>query len=161
MVALFVIGHVYQRHSAVVLLRLLVHQGEDPLRAGQGHDDGVELLGDLVDGVGKALGQLQEAGNNAQGDGGVHPAEGQSAAHHSHDHVLDIADVHHDRHQDAGVGVGFVRAVEHFVVDPVKAVLGLLLMAEDLDNLLTLHHLFDITIDNTKVGLLLQEIFSA
>ena len=34
-------------------------------------------------------------------------------------------------------------------------------MAEDLDNLLTLHHLFDITIDNTKVGLLLQEIFSA
>ena len=42
-------------------------------RAGQGHDDGVELLGDLVDGVGKALGQLQEAGNNAQGDGGVHP----------------------------------------------------------------------------------------
>lgn len=106
LVALFIIGHVYQRHSAVVLLRLLVHQGEDPLRAGQGHDDGVELLGDLVDGVGKALGQLQEAGNNAQGDGGVHPAEGQSAAHHSHDHVLDIADVHHDRHQDAGVGCG-------------------------------------------------------
>ena len=60
LVALFVIGHVYQRHSAVVLLRLLVHQGEDAARSGQGHDDGVELLGDLVDGVGEALGQLQE-----------------------------------------------------------------------------------------------------
>ena len=34
-------------------------------------------------------------------------------------------------------------------------------MAEDLDDLLAVHHLFDITIDNTKVGLLLQEIFSA
>ena len=161
LVALFVIGHVYQRHSAVVLLRLLVHQGEDPLRAGQGHDDGVELLGDLVDGVGKALGQLQEAGNNAQGDGGVHPAEGQSAAHHSHDHVLDIADVHHDRHQDAGVGVGFVRAVEHFVVDPVKAVLGLLLMAEDLDHFLTVDHLLDITVEGAQGALLAEEVAAA
>lgn len=48
-------------------------------------------------------------------------------------------------------------AVVQFIEFPDAFVL----MAEDLDNLLTLHHLFDITIDNTKVGLLLQEIFSA
>ena len=84
------------------------------------------------------------------------PLRGQSAAHHSHDHVLDIADVHHDRHQDAGVGVGFVRAVEHFVVDPVKAVLGLLLMAEDLDHFLTVDHLLDITVEGAQGALLAE-----
>ena len=34
-------------------------------------------------------------------------------------------------------------------------------MAEDLDNFLAFHHLFDITVDNAEIGLLLQEIFSA
>ena len=34
-------------------------------------------------------------------------------------------------------------------------------MAENFDNFLAFHHLFNIAVDNTKVGLLLQEIFSA
>ena len=52
-------------------------------------------------------------------------------------------------------------ALSALVVQFIEFPDAFVLMAEDLDNLLTLHHLFDITIDNTKVGLLLQEIFSA
>ena len=161
LVAVLVIGHVHQRHRTVILLRLFIHQGEDPGRAGQGHDDGVELLGDLVDGVGEALGQLQEGGDDAQGDGGVHAAEGQGAAHHGHDHILHVADVDHNGHQDAGVGVGLVGAVEHVVVDAVEAVLGLLLMAEDLDHLLAVDHLLDIAVQGAQGALLAEEVAAA
>ena len=41
--------------------------GEDPLRAGQGHDHELALLGDLVDGLEKLLGPLEEAGDDAPG----------------------------------------------------------------------------------------------
>ena len=73
LVALFVIGTRLPASQSRGPPPLLVHQGEDPLPRRPAADDGVELLGDLVDGVGKALGQLQEAGANAQGDGGVPP----------------------------------------------------------------------------------------
>ncbi len=56
---------------------------------------------------------------------------------------------------------GIVCAGEKLVVQLIEFPDTFVLMAEDLDNLLTFHHLFDITIDNTKVCLLLQEIFSA
>ena len=161
LVAVLAIGHVHQSHGAVILLGLLVHQGEDPGRAGQGHDDGVELLGDLVDGVGEALGQLQEGGDDAQGDGGVHAAQGQGAAHHGHDHILHVADVHHDGHQDAGVGVGLVGAVEHVVIDAVEAILGLLLVAEDFDHLLAVDHLLDIAVQGAQGALLAEEVAAA
>ena len=39
-----------QRHIAFILLGLLIHQSEDALGARQGHDDGVDLVGDLGDG---------------------------------------------------------------------------------------------------------------
>ena len=39
-----------QVNIAVIRFRLLIHQLKNPLRAGQRHNDGVELLGDLVDG---------------------------------------------------------------------------------------------------------------
>ncbi len=57
--------------------------------------------------------------------------------------------------------LGFVRALKHFVVDPVKALLGLLLMAEHLDHFLTVDHLLDITVEGTQCALLADEVAAA
>src|SRR5699024_3051826 len=100
---------------------LFIHQGEDTLGTGQSQHDGVELLGNLVDGVGKALGQLQEGGDDAQGDAAADAVQGKGAADHGYDHVLHVTDVDHDGHQDAGIGVSFFSAVEPVVVDLGKA----------------------------------------
>ena len=71
-----------------------------------------------------------------RGDAAGKAAKGHQAAGHGHNHVLDIADVDHDGHEDVGILVGLIGALTQGVVDLVKALLRLLLVAEDLDDLL-------------------------
>ena len=50
--------------------------------------------------------------------------------------------------------MGLVGTVEHVVIDGVEAVLGLLLVAEDLDHLLAVDHLLDIAVQGAQGALL-------
>ena len=51
--AVFLSG-VDERNIAVVRFRLGIHECKDTRRTGQRRDDGVELVGDLRDGVGES-----------------------------------------------------------------------------------------------------------
>ncbi len=138
-----------QRHLALILLRLLVHQVEDAARAGQTHDDGVDLLGKLVHIASELLGHVQEgdehtdvkghAGDAHIGDAG----EQQNAAHHCNEHIEDVAQIVDDGAKNVGVGVRPAAVLIKLVVDPVKIRLAGGLMAEDLDHLLAVHYLLN------------------
>ena len=139
-----------QRDIAVVRLGRLVHQGEDALGAGRGHDDGVDLLGEGVDVAGELLGHVQKRDEDADGKGLAgegeirHAGEQEHAADQRQRDIQHIADVADDRAEGAGKGVGPVAVLEEAVVDLVEFLDPLLLVAEDLDDLLAVHRLLDI-----------------
>jgi len=119
-----IVGRVHQGDRALVPLALLIHQREDPPRARKGHDDRVELLGDLADRHGEAAAQLQERGNCTQCQT-AYAVERQCTAQHCQQHILDIAQIVHDRHKDIGEAVRPCGVLEQFVVVLVEVRLGL------------------------------------
>ena len=84
-------------HIAVVFFGFFIHQGEDPLGPGQSHDDVVHLLGDLRHGVGHALAQLEEGGDDPQGET-ADAVQRQRPADDGQNHILQVADIAHDGH---------------------------------------------------------------
>ncbi len=157
-----------QGDIAVVLLRRLIEKRKDPLCTGQRHDDEVELLGDLADGLVEGLAQLQKRDDGAeghhidaeQGDIGD-AAQCNDGAHDGENDILQVAQIHHDGHQNIAVGVGAGGVLAQVLIDPVKALLGLFLMAEDLDDLLAVHHLFNVAVDSADGPLLGAKIAGA
>ena len=159
---------VHQMHIAFVLLRLLIHQFENPLRAGHGHGDEADLLRHLVDGHHKVPAQGQECGDAAQGQRSEagqaqvgHIADGQCAAHDRQDDVDQVAHVVVHRAENVAQFVGFGGIFGQVVVPAVKLFLRLGLMIEDLDDLLAVHHFFNIPVQGGQGGLLFAEIFRA
>ena len=61
--------HVDQGDVALVGLRFFIHQAEYAGSAGTGHDDGVDLLGQLVDVAGELLCHVQEGHKDADAEG--------------------------------------------------------------------------------------------
>ena len=61
--------HVDQGDVTLVGLGLLIHQAEYARSAGAGHDDGVDLLGQLVDVAGELLCHVQEGHKDADAEG--------------------------------------------------------------------------------------------
>ena len=59
------------------------------------------------------------------------------------DHIEDVADVADDGAEDAGIGLCAEAVLKEGVVEPVEVLDALLLVAEDLDDLLTRHHLLE------------------
>ena len=149
-----------ESNVAFIHFWLFIQKIKDTFCTCKSHNNTVELLADLVDRHVETLIEGQEAGKPAKCEA-ANAVDGKDTAHHGTDHIADISKLCDHRHQDVGETVGIVCAGEKLVVQFIEFPDAFVLMAEDLDNLLTLHHLFDITIDNTKVGLLLQEIFSA
>ncbi len=149
-----------ERHIAVVRLRLLIQHLEDALRAGHGHNDGIELLTDLVNRHVKAPVKGQEAGQRSQRQAGD-PGERQRTAHYGADYVTHIAQLHVHRTDDIDQIIGPVRTVIEVFVQLIELLNILFLMAEDLHHLLTFHHFFDKSVDLTDISLLLQKIPSA
>ena len=141
-----------ERDEAIVCLGFFVDEGEDALRARARHDDGVDLLGELVDVARELLGHVKERDEN--GDiqrlaGKTHvrqPDEQQHAAHEREGDIEEVADVADDGAEDACVGVGAVAVFKEGVVDLVEFLNGALLVAEDLDDLLTGHRLLNIAL---------------
>lgn len=145
---------------AFVHFRFLIQKIKDTFGTCKGHNNTVELLADLVDGRVKTLVESQEAGKSAKSE--VSDAiDGKDTANHGTDHVADVSKLGNYRHQDVGKTVGVVCAGKKLVVQLIEFLDAFVLMAEDFDNFLSFHHLFDIAVDNTKVCLLFQEIFSA
>ena len=133
------LGHIDQGHIACVGLLRFIHELEDPLRPCHSHDDGIQLLADLVDGHAEALVESQKTGQPAQREA-AHPVEGQDAAHDSADHVADIPKLGIDGAEEIGKCISTVRTYKKPVIELLKLLLALLLMAEDLDHLLAVHH---------------------
>ena len=59
------VPRVHERYVAVVTFRLSVHQIKHSLRTGDTHDDGCDLMRDLVDIPGKLLRHVEERHNDA------------------------------------------------------------------------------------------------
>ncbi len=100
--ALFVGLDVHERDIAIVLLRGLVDQAEDALGAGAGHDDGVDLLRELVDVAGELPRHIEEGheDRHVQRETGKrdvrHLHEDEHTAHEGESHIEDIAYIGND-----------------------------------------------------------------
>ena len=143
-----------QGHVALVLLGLLVHQGEDALGTGQRHNNGVDLVGDLGDGHIEAPGEHHEGHQIAQGQQGVVGLDAQQSAHNGQDRILHIAQVIVDGAQHIGELAGAVGVHPQLLIELVEVLLADLLVVEDLDHLLAGDHLLDITVDRAQGTLL-------
>src|SRR5699024_4283740 len=77
------------------------------------------------------------------------------------EHILEIADVDHDRHEDVGKLIGLIRVLKEGIVEHIKAFSGLLLPTEHLDDLLSPDHFFDIAVDSTQSLLLPDKVPAA
>ena len=162
--AVFLLAGVDQRHIALVGLRLFIQQGKETVRARQAHDDHVHLVGYLADGAGELLGHVEEGHDDADAKGHAGDADvgdvrqHQRAADQGDDDVHDVADVAQKRHQHVGKAVAVAGVVEDLAVDLVKALLGPVLVTEDLDHLLAGHHLFHKGLGLGQRYLLAQEV---
>ncbi len=149
-------GSVDQGHIAVIFLGGLVHQLKDPLRAGQSHDDGVDLVADLGDGLVEGPGQGQEGDEAAQGDELAAADHSHDAAHNGENGVLDVAQVVVHRAHGVGVGAGLEGVGPEAFVETVEFLLAGVLVVENLHHPLAVDHFLHITVD-TAQGLLLAD----
>ena len=156
LVALALFG-VDELDVALVLLGRLVHELKDTLRAGGGGDDKVDLHGELGYGVGEAAVQADEGHDRAQGDA-ANTVDGEDGADDGADDVAQPADIGVDGHEQVGKGIGLGGALAQGFIDLVESGLCLFLMAEDLDDLLSVHHLLDVAVELAEVALLLDVI---
>ena len=151
------IAGIDQGHITAVLLRGLIHQVEDSLRACQGHNDRVKLLGNLGNRLVEASCQLQEGGKTAQGQA-ADPADGQQRSYNGGQHIIDISNISHYRHQHVGIDVRVAGTVKELVVQLLEFCLGFFLMAEDLYHLLAVHHFLNVAVDFTQILLLRHKV---
>ena len=149
-----------QRHIPLVGLRLLVHQLKHTLRAGQCHDDGVDLVADLGDGVVESAAEQHEGHQVAQTQQLPVGGYRHDTAHNGENGILDIAQIvihgaHHVAELSGGIGVPaqlLVQLVELFLAD--------ILVVEDLDHLLAVDHLLHIAVQRAQGALLTDEEFA-
>ena len=146
-----------QHDVALVCLGLFIQQAENTLRARQGHDDTVELHGDLVDRHADILGKGQETGQGAHRKADE-LVEGHQAAHRGRDNVIQVAHLGIDGADDVGIGVRLESALVEILIQFIKVPDVLLLMAEDLDDLLAGHHFLNESVEFTQVLLLGHEV---
>ena len=151
-----------ERDVAVVGFGLFVEQLEDPPCAGDGHDDGVDLIGDAGDVARELLCHAEERRDDRDGEHAEHRAgveqvfkrdvrhgaarADQQAADKGRQRVENVADVVHDRHENVRKAVRVACVLEELVVQLVKIGLGGLFVAEDLHDLLAVHRLFNIAL---------------
>ena len=147
----------HQLHIALIGFGRLVHHLEHALRARQRHNDHIELLRDLRYRLAEALVELQKRGEAAQRKA-ADAEDGKQRTGDGRERIADVADVVHHRAKDVGEAVGVVGAVEQLVVQRVKARDVLLLAAEHLHHLLTLHHLLDVAVHRAKAALLRHKV---
>ena len=148
-----------QGYIAVVFLHRLIQKFEDTLCSCQCHDNRVKLLGHLGNRHVKASCQLQEGSQRSKGQS-PYTVNGHYGTNRQSDDIVDISKVGHHRHKDICVNIRIFCTVKQSVVEFIKFLLRLFLMAEYLDHLLAFHHLFDISVQNSQILLLAYKVFS-
>ena len=137
---------IHKGDVTVIDLGRLVQNLKDTRCARHRHDDGVDLLGHLAYVIGKLTAHVQKRQNDRQGHHATddrevrHLPNHQKAAKENQGHVQKVSDVAHDRHQDIGKEVRLGRILAMLLVDAVKILSALLFVAENLDDLLAVHH---------------------
>ncbi len=148
---------VHQLHIARVGFGRFVHHCKYTLRAGQRHNDGIELLRDLRNRLIKAFVELQKRGKPAQRKA-ADAKDGKQRARNGRERIADVAEVAHHGHQDIRKAVGVVGAVEQLVVQRVKARGVFRFAAKHLYHLLALHHLFNVAVHRAQAALLRHKV---
>ena len=139
-----VIAVLLQGHLTLILLRRQVQNGENPLRSGQGHHQGVELLRDLAHPVGEGADILQKADEDAAGPLPRQPQH----AHCAGDGVENVGQVVEDRPHHRGDGGGGSGRLTQIPVDDVELLHDLLFVGEHLHIPLAGDHLLHIAADS-------------
>ena len=120
---------VLHRVGAALILRLLLENGEHPLRAGNGCLDLPIELGQLVDRPPELLGIDDEGRDHPDRND---PPEGEEAAHRRDDDKPDVADEVHDRPHRPAEDLRLDARLRQLIRNAVKAVDdGLLLVVGD------------------------------
>ena len=164
-----------KRDGSFVTLGLLIEKLKDTSRARNGHRNGVHLLGDLRDVCRKLFAHAEVRRDNGDRKGRnersvqdkVLNGEIRNRAAERHEkaacergeHVQKVTDVVHDRHEDICKAVCLACVGEELVVELVKIGLRGLLMAEDLDDFLAVHHFLDEALGLAERVLLADEVF--
>ena len=159
-VAFLVDVGINQGDIACVHLRLHVHQLKDPLGAGQSQDDGVDLVGNLGDGLVEGAAQEHEGHQIAQLQQFAAGGDHQEAAHDGQNRILDITQVVIHRAHHVGQTAGGIGVVAELVIELVEFVLADFFPGEDLDDLLAVDHFFHIAVEGTEGFLLADEVFA-
>ena len=151
---------VHQGDKAAVLLAGFVHHGEHALGAGQRHDDAVQLLRHLADGLVETAVELQEAGQLAQRQA-AEARNGHAGAANGHHHVAEVAQVHVDGAHQVAQAVGLGGRLIQLLVQLGEGFHVLFLVAEHLNHLLAVHHLLDEAVHLAQILLLGGEVSGA
>ena len=166
--------HPDERHVAALVLGHGVEHLKDALCARERLHDGVELLGDLLDGHIEGAHEVEEGDDGAERqrsakalreavDGERVPSafHDEERRHERHDDILDIADVVGDGPDDVGEHVRLGRVDAQVLVEGAEGSLCLFLVIEHFDDALAAHHLLDIAVDGSERALLLQKVPAA
>src|SRR5690606_191778 len=77
---------------------------------------------------------------------------------YGHQNILDISDIHDNRHEDVCKRVGGCRMPAQFIVHYVKLRFDRVFVTKHLDDLLSVDHLFDVAVYFSKGFLLADKI---
>ena len=149
---------VNERYISIVRLRLFIHKLEDTGGTGHRHDDRVHLLRHLGYRHNKCLCQLQEGSDNTDGDRRHTALDRQESSDKSDQHIQDVADVTHDRHQDVGEDIRLRCIFTELFILFIKSGFRTVLIGEYLDDFLSVDHLLDVSVHITQRCLLLHEV---
>ena len=150
--------YIAKGYLPLVYLGFLVHHIKNPLRAGEGGQEKINLLGEAVDGHGALAHVYQVGGQSAQ----VGQArENEKTSHTGGHRVVDIAERHHRGDGEARVSQGLYRRLAVVFISAAEFLKILGLMVEDLLHLLTGDNLLHKPVHAAQVHLLPGKVFPA
>ena len=156
----FVLPFLFKDDGARIHFGGLVQEGVETVRTGRGHDDGVDLVGDLGDRTGKVALEGEERDQGTQGEGDArNMAQRDQGAQDGQQDIHEVANVGVDGHDNVADLVGIIDAGAELLVEPGELLHGLFLVAIHFHDLLAGDHLLDESVHPAQVPLPLHEIF--
>ena len=156
-----------QGYIAVVRFRLFIHQGKNAGSTGACHNNGVDLLGKLVDITRELLCHIEKRHHNGnaeclagQGERGDR-AQQQNAADQRYQNIKHISEVADNRPENACIGMRMRAVMAKRFIQRIKILLRLFLMAKYLNDLLPAHHLLHKALGFCNGCLLADKVFCA
>ena len=154
-VALF--AYINKCYISVINLRLFVKKFKDTVCTCKCHNNWVKLLADLIDRLGKALVECEEAYEFTDCKS-EEVVESKDTTYDCTKYIADVTDLCVNRHKDICKLVCVVWTVEKPVIKLIEFFNALFFMVKYFYNLLTGNSLFNVTIQITKRTLLFTVI---